>query len=458
MLTAAAGATPFARHRVAGALRSLLGGGIGTVALPAALLIAVVMGQRSSIGLFLGPMNSATGIGFAALSLAVAIGQLSWGLAQPLSAMLAERYGPARVVAFGAVLCALGNVAVASATSLAGMIVAIGLGSAAAAAAGGASLLIGLVVQRVSPERRGLACGLLGAGGSAGQMIVAPIAQGTIAAAGWVVAIVAMAAMTLAAAPLARVFRDGPSSSAPHPAPAAGSAAASAAIAERARARRAALRDPHYWALVGGFSICGFHVGFLTAHVPGVLQSCGLPAALAGAWIAIVGGCNIAGSIVSGALTQRRSMPHMLMALYAARAAGVLVFLASPKTPAAAFVFASWMGATYMATVPPTTGLLARRYGVGNLATLFATAMLFHQLASALGVWLGGVAFERSGHYDWFWSLDIVLALLAVVLHVPLLDAPGRPAATSSTIARIRSQCEPSQNTRPQASQVLKRS
>lgn len=476
LTTATRSGLPVAPRRVADALRSLLGGGIGAVALPAALLLAVVMGQRSSIGLFLSPMNTATGIGFAALSLAVAIGQLTWGLAQPLSALLAERYGPARVIAVGAVLCALGNVAVVFATGVIGMMLALGLGGAAGAAAGGASLLLGLVAQRVSPERRGLASGIVGAGGSAGQMIVAPIAQGAIAAAGWIGAMLLMAVMTLAVAPLARAFRGGYPPTSGNPAPVVASAAVSSAASSSAAATsaaatssaagartagwRTALRDPLYWMLSGGFAICGFHVGFLTAHVPGVIQSCGMPATLAGLWIAIVGGCNIVGSIVSGVLTQSRSMPHMLMALYAGRAAGVLFFLAAPKTPAVVLGFALWMGATYMATVPPTTGLLVRRYGAGNLTALFSIAILLHQSSSALGVWLGGVAFEAAGHHDWFWSLDIALALLAVAIHVPLAAADRHqpPGKTSSTSARSRLQCEPSQNTRPHASQVLKRS
>jgi len=424
LIAAGFGGARLAPRRFARVLRSLLGGGIGSAALPAALLLAVILGQRSAIGLFLPPMNTATGIGFAALSTAVAIGQVGWGLAQPLSAALAERYGPTRVIASGAVLSALGNVAVVFATTAAGMFVAIGLGSAAGAAAGGAPLLLGLVAQRVSSKRRGLASGIVSAGGSAGQMVFAPLAQGVIAHAGWVCAMVLMSAITLAVAPLARAFRSGHRAADAARIP--GSTATPSA-AERAFARRSALRDPFYWALSGGFAICGFHVGFLVAHVPGVIESCGMPATLAGLWIALVGACNIVGSIVSGALTRTRSMPHMLMALYAARAAGVLVFIAAPKTTFVMLGFALWMGATYMATVPPTTGLLARRYGAGNLGALFAIAMLIHQLASALGVWLGGLAFEVSGHYNWFWSLDIALALLAVAIHVPLASARAAP-------------------------------
>src|SRR5690606_9052674 len=195
-----------------------------------------------------------------------------------------------------------------------------------------------------------------------------------------------------------------------------------APAASRAAVRRAAMRDPRYWLVPAGFFVCGFHVSFMTTHMPGVIEACGMPASLAGTWIAIVGGCNIAGSLVSGMMIQRRSMPHMLMALYAARAAGVLCFLLAPKTPAVMLVFALWMGASYMATLPPTAGLIARMYGPANLSTLLGLTMLFHQVGSFLGVWLGGVAVEASGHYDWMWIADATLAMVAVAVHLPLRD------------------------------------
>jgi len=293
----------------------------------------------------------------------------------------------------------------------------------------------------VSPARRGIATGIVSAGGSAGQLTIAPLTQGAIAAAGWMNAMLLMAVVTIAALPLARAFRakragavpasrgdvHGHSGAAIAGSPAVG---AGVAAASRAAVRRAAMRDPRYWLVTAGFFVCGFHVSFLTTHMPGVIEACGMPASLAGAWLAIVGACNIVGSIVSGMLTQKRSMPHMLMALYAARAAGVLLFMLAPKTPAVMLAFALWMGASYMATLPPTAGLIARMYGAGNLATLLGLTMLFHQVGSFLGVWLGGVAFEASGHYDWMWIADITLALVAVAVHLPLRDGPrAKPMA-----------------------------
>lgn len=404
--------------------------GTWLVVLCAALLLAITMGQRSAFGLFVSPLNSATGLGVATISFASAVSQLVWGAAQPVAGMLADRYGPARVVVGGGLLLAAGSALIPFVDSGAGLVFALALGAIAGTAAGSNAVLIGTVNRRIPEERRGLATGIVGAGGSAGQLVIAPAAAVLIAASGWVNAMLGLAALSLAVLPLARGLRGGD-------APRSAADASTKAQARRA-ALGAALRSPNYWLLTAGFFVCGFHVSFLLAHMPGVIELCGLPAGVSGVWLAIVGLCNVFGSVASGALTRWMPMTRMLTVLYAARGLGVAVFLLMPKSQATLLGFAVWMGLTYMATLPPTSGLIGRFFGVERLATLLGVTMFVHQIGSFLGVWLGGLALEATGGYDLIWFADIALAVMAAVIHLPLREPDPSGAEVLRTDAGQR--------------------
>jgi len=393
--------------------------------LAATLLVAIALGARNTIGLFLSPINTATGLGLASISFAWAVAQLVWGFSQPLAGMLSARYGAARVIAAGAVLLALSTALLPLASSLPGLILVLGALSAAGAAVGGVPVLLGAVAQRVGPQWRGLASGVVGAGSSAGQLALAPVVQIGISTAGWIPAIFGIALLSLVALPFAAVFRERrrqarPSEAAQRVAP--DSDAAGPALG-------AALRSPRYWLLTAGFTACGFHVGFLFAHMPNVIALCGLPAATSGVWLALLAVCNIVGSVVSGLLVRRVPMTVLLSVIYALRGLGVLAFLALPKTSESLLLFAAWMGLSYFAVMPPTSGLIGALVSARQFATLFGITMLVHQLGSFLGVWLGGLAVERFGNYDAIWQLDIGFALFAVLVHLCVRDPSARPRA-----------------------------
>jgi predicted MFS family arabinose efflux permease len=394
--------------------------------LAAAALMAVLMGSRSSMGLFVGPINTATALGAATISLAFALSQLAWGAAQPVAGMLASRHGTARVVVAGGVLSAAGLALITVAGSSAALIASLMLAGAAGAAAGGAPLLMGAVAQRVPAEKRGLAMGLVSAGSSAGQLVLAPLAAVLIGGIGWQGAMLAFVALVLLVLPAASVFRHRP-------------AAVEAAVDAAAIDARTALRDPSFWYVTAGFFVCGFHISFLTTHMPGVLELCGFSTSFSGLWLAIVGGCNIAGSLASGWLMQRVPMRALLGSLYALRAVGVVVFLLLPASRDVLLGFALWMGLTYMATLPPTSGIIAKLYGARNVAVLFGVTMALHQVGSFLGVWLGGLELELTGGYRWIWLLDILLAAAAALAHLPVREgAAGArlPAALAGAAAR----------------------
>lgn len=376
--------------------------------LAAALLLALTMGTRSSFGLFLSPLNTATGLGMATISLGAAFGQLAWGAAQPFVGALADRYGAARVIAGGAAAMALSTACILAADSALGLAIALSLSAVAGSAAGSNGLLLGAIGQRVPAAQRTIATGIVGAGGSAGQLVLGPATQAAIDHAGWTSALLASAMLCLVGVPLARAFRSPARASAPAAAP----APAGVGVRE-------ALRDPRFWLIAGSFAACGFHVVFLITHMPGVIASCGMNGSFAGAWLAVLGVANISGSVAIGALLPRLGAAPTLMALYAARAVGVALFLALPRTPEVLFGFAVWMGVTYMATLPPTVALITERFGTARLATLIGVVMMVHQVGAFAGAWLGGVVFDASGSYDAMWLAGIGLAAAAVLMQLP---------------------------------------
>lgn len=379
--------------------RSRFGAG-GTLAVTAAAvaLLAVTMGTRSVFGLFLSPLNSATALGVATISFAIAVSQLTWGVAQPFAGMLAERIGAARVILAGTLLAAAAGAALPFAHGAAMLVAVFALGGVAATV-GSPSLLIGTVSQRVPAERRGMIAGLVGAGGPLGQLLLAPATQAAISLAGWVNAAMALAALALASLPLALAFRQ-------PVAPARGAPASSGALGT-------ALASPHYWVINATFFVCGLHVFFLMTHLPGVIELCGLPSSVSGISLAVLGLFSIAGSIAAGFVIQRYSMSRTLAALYAARGIGIALFIAAPKNELTVLAFSAWMGLTYMAVLPPTAGLIGKLYGAQRLATLLGITFLVHQAGGFLGAWLGGVVLERTGSYDLMWRLDLALAAVA---------------------------------------------
>jgi predicted MFS family arabinose efflux permease len=209
--------------------------------------------------------------------------------------------------------------------------------------------------------------------------------------------------------------------------------AGDAAKVSLGQAVRDAGGDRSFLLLTAGFFVCGFHVAFIATHMPGIVASCQLPAEV-GAWsLSLIGLFNIAGSFASGWAIGRWRMKSVLSVLYFSRAAAVLAFLAAPKTTTTFMLFSVIIGFTYLATVPPTVGLVAKLHGMRYLATLFGLVMLSHQVGGFAGAWLGGRVFEGTGSYDWMWYADIVLALGAALVHLPIREA--RPSRIASAAA-----------------------
>ncbi|HEY2676546.1 MAG TPA: MFS transporter [Steroidobacteraceae bacterium] len=396
----------------------------------AATILLLTMGIRQSLGLFVLPIVAATGVSLVSVSFALAIGQFVWGAAQPIFGAIADQFGAYRVLIVGALMLTVGCALAPWSSSGLGFTMTLGVLMAAGTAAGSFAILIGVTAQTLPPERRSLAAGFINAGGSCGQLIFAPFAQFLIGRSGWGIGMLVMSAAALCTIPIAWLFRRNGEGSVPL----AEQQSSAKQIGLREQVRTA-LRDRSYLFLHAGFFTCGFHIAFLVTHFPGNIQMCGLSANVAANSLALIGLFNVFGSLGVGWLGGRFRMKNILAWLYASRALVVVCYLVMPKTALNVYLVAAALGVSWLATVPPTAGLVGKLFGTRYLTTLFGLTLLSHQVGGFLGAWLGGVAMATLGSYDWVWYADIALALGAALVNLPIREAAPVKIAVQAAAA-----------------------
>ena len=386
------------------------------VIIAAGCLIALLgFGARSAYGLLLEPMTGARGWGRETFAIAIAIQNLVWGFGVPFASMLADRYGPSRVLAVGAIVYGIGTAGMATATTGAGLTLFGGVLTGLGIALTSFSIALAAMAKVVDPGRQSLVLGIGTSAGSLGQVIFSPLSQLVIAEYGWDSALFFLAASVLFIAPLAFVL--------PGNAETTGHATIEQGLGE---AIVEAAQHRGYVLLTLGFFVCGFHVAFITVHFPAYVKDLGL-AAEVGAWaIAIIGLFNIMGSFLSGLAGQRWPKKNGLVVIYSLRAIAISALLIADKSATTIYAFAAVMGILWLSTVPLTSGIVAQVFGLRFMATLFGFVFLSHQLGSFLGVWLGGYLYDRTGSYDVVWWTGVALSIVAALLHMPINERPLR--------------------------------
>ena len=391
------------------------------ITLTAAAIIMIINGTRQTMGLFISPLNSSTGLGIVSISLAMAVGQFVWGAAQPLAGFIADRHGARPVLLGGLCLTVIGTALIPLVGSTWGLIFTIGLISAIGNGACSFSILIGTVAKRIPAEARGNAAGLINAGSSMGQFVFAPITTRLIQSLGWMNAMWTLVLFAVLSLPLInKLTKNVP---APPVSQAAGGSAG-AAIKE-------AFKNPSYLLLHLGFFTCGFHIAMLVTHLPGEVDLCGLPPAVAGWSLGIIGLANIFGSIFVGSQINRFKSKNILAVMYGSRALLIALYLMAPKTELTFYIFAIGLGATWLATVPPTASIVGKLFGVRYLSTLFGLTLLSHQIGAFLGAYVGGLVLYSFGDYQWMWFADIALSAMAALINLPIKE----PAPVMATAA-----------------------
>lgn len=382
------------------------------------LIAMLAFGPRSVMGLFIGPLSDTRGWGRDVFALAMAIQNILWGAGGPFAGALADRYGPAPVLAGGGVLYALGlwtmSIADTQLMLHLGAGVLIGLGLAGASF----GIVIAGFSRLVPAERRSWSMGIATAAGSMGQFLFAPMGQAFIAAYGWQTALVLLAGSMLLVPALAGSFAGsgGMGNS---------KVAVTGADIGFLEAIRRAFRHRSYVLLVAGFFVCGFQLAFVTTHLPPYLTGAGISPGLAAWALALIGLFNVVGSYTSGVLGGTMSKRYLLVGNYVLRGVATAVFLLLPISPATVLGYAAAMGLLWLSTVPPTSGLVAVMFGTRYLGMLYGFAFFSHQVGAFIGVWLGGVLYERTGSYDVVWWMSVALAMFAAIVHWPIAEKPA---------------------------------
>jgi len=388
--------------------------GVWITTLMASSILMITMGTRQAMGLYVGPLNTDTGLGIVTISLAMAIGQFVWGAVQPIAGAFADKYGPRPVLLCGVLILVIGSALTPFVTSSWGLILTLGILTAIGAGACSFSVLLGAAAQRMPTESRGVASGIINAGGSFGQFVFAPIIGKLIQWVGWMGSMWAIAVVTLLAVPLLNKLTS--NTHAPVK-PSEQEGGLKKAVSD-------AMRNPSYLLLHLGFFTCGFHIAFLVTHLPTEVGLCGLSPTVASWSLALIGLANIVGSLVAGSCVNLYRSKYVLAVMYGSRAVLIALYLAAPKTEWTFYAFAVGLGLTWLATVPPTAALVGKLFGIRYLATLFGLTLLSHQIGGFLGAYLGGLVLEANKDYQWMWWADIALSAMAAVINLPIKEAP----------------------------------
>jgi predicted MFS family arabinose efflux permease len=374
------------------------------------IALTVALGIRHNFGLYLQPMTLDLGIGRETFSIAIALQNLVYGLSQPFTGMVADKYGAARVLIAGALLYALGLVLMSYSTTSWELDVSSGILIGIALSCTGFSIVYGSVGRAFPAERRTAALGVAGAAGSFGQFVMLPYGQFLINSLGWHQALLILAVTVLLIVPLS-----------------------SALVEDKRRQTREyqrqsipeALREAFghrgYVLLCLGYTVCGFQLMFISVHFPAYLLDQHMSPQTGMTALALIGLFNIFGSYTWGWLGGRHTKKkNLLSLLYFTRAVAIALFISLPLSPVSVYVFAATIGFLWLGTVPLTNGLIAQVFGVKYLSTLGGSAFMFHQVGSFAGIWIAGHLFDSTGSYTLMWVLTIAMGIASALINLPI--------------------------------------
>ncbi|MDH4149251.1 MAG: MFS transporter [Betaproteobacteria bacterium] len=375
------------------------------------MILTIALGVRHTFGLYLQPMTADLGIGREAFAFAIAIQNLLYGISQPITGLIADKFGTARVLIGGAICYALGLYLMSVSTTGMELTLSAGLLIGASLGCSGFSIVFGVIGRAFPPEKRSVALGIAGAAGSFGQFSMLPYGQWLINQVGWMQALVILGITVLVIIPLSSAMVEDKNRQ-----------AAILFKQSATEALREAMAHRGFLLLCTAYTVCGFQLLFIAVHFPAYLVDQRMTPETGMIGLALIGFFNMIGSYMWGWLGGRHTKKYLLSLLYFTRSVAIAIFILLPVTPLTVYVFSATIGFLWLGTVPLTGGLIAHVFGVRYLSTLTGIAFFFHQVGSFAGVWIGGYVFDATGSYTVMWLLTIGMGIVAALLNLPIDD------------------------------------
>ena len=386
---------------------------LSQVLLCGAAIVTLAMGIRHGFGLWLQPITTQYGWTRENFAFAIAIQNLSWGVAGIAAGMLADKFGAFKVIIVGALMYAFGLFGMAYASTPFLFALSAGVLIGAAQAGTTYAVIYGVIGRNVPAEKRSWAMGVAAAAGSFGQFLMVPTEGFLINNYGWQQALMVLAFATLLMIPLSFGLRESAFSNGATP------TKREQTIME---ALKEAFKYPSFQLLMAGYFVCGFQVVFIGVHLPSYLKDKGLSPQVASYALALVGLFNVFGTYIAGSLGQKMAKRKILSFIYFARAVAVTIFVLAPLTPVSVYLFASVMGLLWLSTVPPTNAMVAQIFGIQHLSMLSGFVFFSHQIGSFLGAWMGAVIFDANKSYDVMWYIIIALGIFGGLVNLPVKE------------------------------------
>lgn len=388
---------------------------IWAVVLAASAVVAIAMGLRQVMALYLVPVSQELSSGIEAFAFSVALSNIIWGLLAPFTGAYSDRYGASGVLMAGGASTIIGLLLLSAATGPL-LIYASGVFLGFGVAGAGVNAVVGAVGRAVPESERTAAIATVGMGSGIGILLVLPYTHVLMALIDWRTSLLVLAATAVAILPLAFVI---------------GGSAGERGVADAApeapqpmgAALAQAFRHPSFWLLNAGFFVCGFHVVFYGTHLPAFVSDEGMPPITAVWGLTAVGLGNLIGTYAAGQWGRFYPKRHGLALIYAGRALVFLGFLFLPITEVTVIALSFVLGLLWLSTIPLTSGLVATFFGARWMTMLYGIVFFSHQLGSFLGVWLAGALYDSLQSYDLMWWISVGLGVFAAAIHWPIVEA-----------------------------------